>query len=426
MEEKSHSGMDRQIETQRWTTGRKILLAAVVLVPLILWAVYAKMMVRSTDVGIDQLKFAKVERGLFKDVIPLRATVEPIKTVFIDAVQGGSVAEVLVEEGSRVNVGDVLLKLNNVNFQLQVSSQEALISEQLNTNSSVRLQLDQNLLTLEQRLNDINYAITKLERQLERNKVLYTNKMVSPSAMDVLQDELDYQVRQKKLIETTIEREKQVRTPKIAQLAESDARLKADAKIIHQTLDSLLVRSPIKGLLTSLKAEIGQIIPVGHRVGQVDNVDSFKLKAEIDEFYISRIAVGQKAQFNLDGADYSIVIDRVYPQVTGGKFNVSLAFVGKAPASARPGLRISTQLELGASVNSLLLQKGSFFQDTGGRWVFVVDGQSKKAERREIQVGRSNADYIEIKSGLKEGDNVITSSYANFLTANEVTINTNK
>ena len=201
MEEKSHSGMDRQIETQRWTTGRKILLAAVVLVPLILWAVYAKMMVRSTDVGIDQLKFAKVERGLFKDVIPLRATVEPIKTVFIDAVQGGSVAEVLVEEGSRVNVGDVLLKLNNVNFQLQVSSQEALISEQLNTNSSVRLQLDQNLLTLEQRLNDINYAITKLERQLERNKVLYTNKMVSPSAMDVLQDELDYQVRQKKLIE---------------------------------------------------------------------------------------------------------------------------------------------------------------------------------------------------------------------------------
>ena len=423
MDMKIHAGMDREIGTKRWT-GRRIAMLSVAgtaLLALVAGA-YTASSGRSSQVGINQLQLAKVERGLFKDLIPLRATVEPIKTVFVDAVQGGSVAERLVEEGNRVDVGDVLLRLNNVTFRLQVSQQEAQIAEQLNMNSSVRLQLDQNLLALNQRLNDINYSITKLEHQLERTKLLYDNKMVSTSAMETLTDEVSYQVRQRKLLETAIADEKRVRAPKMAQLADSEARLKSDAKIIAATLDSLLVRSPIKGLLTSFKAEIGQIIPIGQRIGQVDNVDAFKLKAEIDEFYISRVEVGQKAQFNLDGEDHTMVIDKVYPQVTAGKFIVSLAFVGKVPPSARPGLRISTQLELGASTNSLLLKRGSAFQDTGGRWVFVTDAKAEKAERREIQSGRSNADVIEIKGGLKEGENVIVSSYANYLTAQEVVI----
>jgi HlyD family secretion protein len=423
MDMKLHAGMDREIGTRRWSK-RKIAglaLAAVALLSLAA-AAYTASAGRGAQVGIDQLQMAKVEHGLFKDLIPLRATVEPIKTVFVDAVQGGSVAEVLVEEGNRVNVGDVLLKLNNVTFRLQVSQQEAQIAEQLNMNSSVRLQLDQNLLAMKQRLNDINYAITKLEHQIDRTKLLYDNKMVSPSAMETLNDEMRYQLRQRSLLEAAIDDEKRLRAPKMAQLAESEVRLKADAKIIGNTLDSLLVRSPIKGLLTSFKAEIGQIIPIGQRIGQVDNVEAFKLKAEIDEFYIARVELGQKAQFNLDGADHTMVIDKVYPQVTAGKFIVSLAFVGKVPPSARPGLRIATQLELGASTNSLLLKRGAAFQDTGGRWVFVTDGKAGKALRREIQSGRSNADVIEIKGGLKEGENVIVSTYANYLTAQEVVI----
>jgi HlyD family secretion protein len=422
MDMKLH-GMDREIGAKRWTKRRIAVaaLAAVALLSLV-GAAYTSSLGRSSQLGIDQLQMAKVERGLFKDLIPLRATVEPIKTVFVDAVQGGSVAEVLVEEGNRVEAGDVLLKLSNVTFRLQVSQQEAQIAEQLNMNSSVRLQLDQNLLALKQRLNDVNYAITKLEHQIGRTKVLFDNKMVSPSAMENLSDEVSHHMRQRKLLETAIDDEKRVRAPKMAQLAESETRLKADAKIIANTLDSLLVRSPIKGLLTSFKAEIGQIIPIGQRIGQVDNVESFKLKAEIDEFYIARVEVGQKAQFTLDGADHTMIIDKVYPQVTSGKFIVSLAFVGKVPPSARPGLRISTQLELGASTNSLLLKRGAAFQDTGGRWVFVTDAKAHKAVRREVQSGRSNADVIEIKGGLKEGENVIVSTYANYLTAQEVVI----
>lgn len=415
--------MDREIVRKRWP-AKKIAGVGIggIAMATLFAAAYSATSTRSTEVDLTQVDLAKVERGVFKDLIPLRATVEPIKTVFVDAVQGGSVAEILVEEGNRVKAGDVLLKLNNVSFQLQVSQQEAQIAEQLSTNSSVRLQLDQVLLNLKQGLNNANFAITKLENQAKRTRTLYEQKMVSPIAMDNINDELAFQQRQRAMYEAAIADEKAVRGPKMTQLADSEARLKADARTIHATLDSLLVRSPINGLLTSFKAEVGQIIPIGQRIGQVDNVESFKLKAEIDEFYISRVEAGQKAQFTLDGAEHAMVIDKVYPQVTGGKFTVSLAFVGKTPPSARPGLRISTQLELGSSQNSLLVKRGPAFQDTGGQWVFVTDGKAKTAQRRQVQSGRSNAELVEIKGGLKEGENVIVSSYANFLNAQEVVI----
>ena len=424
MDTKTYASMDRQIASRPWPV-KNIAAAGICGIALatLFAAAYSATSTRSTALRSDQVELAKVERGVFQDLIPLRATVEPVKTVFVDAVQGGSVAEKLVEEGNRVKAGDVLLKLNNVTFQLQVSQQEAQIAEQLNTGSSVRLQLDQVLLTLKQRLNDIDFAIVKLENQAKRTRSLYEQKMVSPIAMDNINDELTYQVRQRALLVAAIAEEKIVRAPKMLQLAESEARLKADAKTIHHTLDSLLVRSPINGLLTSFKAEVGQIIPPGQRIGQVDNVESFKLKAEIDEFYISRIEAGQKAQFTLDGAEYTMVIDKVYPQVTAGKFLVSLAFIGKVPPSARPGLRISTQLALGASTNSLLLKRGPAFQDTGGQWVFVTDDKAGTAQRRQVQSGRSNAEVIEIKGGLKEGESVIVSSYANFMQAQQVVIN---
>jgi len=415
--------MDRQIERKRWPARRIAMVrgGAVLLVSLFA-ASYSATATHSAQVQLEQIQLAKVERGMFRDLIPIRATVEPVKTVFVDAVQGGSVDEVLVEEGNSVKAGDVLVRLKNVAFQLQVSSQEAQIAEQLNTNSSVRLQLDQNLLNMKQKLNDTIYAITKLEHSIERTRTLYDHKMVSSNAMEVQVDELNYQIGQRKLLEKAIADEKVIREPKMAQLAESESRLKSDARIISNTLDSLLVRSPITGLLTSFKAEVGQIITSGQRIGQVDNVDAFRLKAEIDEFYISRVEVGQKAQYSLDGQEHTMVIDKVYPQVTAGKFIVSLAFVGKLPPSARPGLRIPGQLELGASTNSLLLKRGSAFQDTGGQWVFVTDAQANKAVRREIQSGRSNAEVIEIKGGLKEGERVLVSSYANFMNAQEVVI----
>ncbi|MGV7211558.1 efflux RND transporter periplasmic adaptor subunit [Oxalobacteraceae bacterium A2-2] len=415
--------MDRQIERKRWPARRIAVVAvgAALLVSLFA-ASYTASSAHSAQVQLDQVQLAKVERGMFRDLIPVRATVEPVKTVFVDAVQGGSVAEVLVEEGNSVKAGDVLLRLKNVAFQLQVSSQEAQIAEQLNTNSSVRLQLDQNLLNMKQKLNDTNYSITKLEHSIERTRALFDHKMVSSNAMEVLVDELNYQVGQRKLLEKAIADEKAIREPKMAQLAESESRLRSDARIISNTLDSLLVRSPITGLLTQFKAEVGQIITSGQRIGQVDNVDAFRLKAEIDEFYISRVEAGQKAVYSLEGREHTMVIDRVYPQVTGGKFIVSLAFAGPVPPSVRPGLRIPAQLELGASTNSLLLKRGSAFQDTGGQWVFVTDAQAGKAVRREIQSGRSNADVIEIKGGLKEGERVLISSYANFMNAQEVHI----
>jgi len=416
-------GMDRAIEKKTWSLKRIFTYAAIALAVVAMgWVATSIDGKRSFRVDRDRVTLASVEQGVFRDVIPVRATVEPLRTVYIDAVQGGTIEEIYVEEGAMVKAGQPLLKFINTAFQLNVFSQEARISEQLDINSNTRLSLDQNRLNLKRQLNDIEYAITRLERRIRRLAKLRENELVSEDDMDSLKDELDYQVKQRAITLENIEREEAIRSTKIKQLKESEERLTEHLKVVRRSLADLEVRAPISGLLSSLDAEVGESKVGGSRLGKVDKVDSYKLTAKIDEFYISRVEVGQQANFNLAGNRYLASVDKVYPEVRAGRFEIDLFFSGKSPQAIRRGLTIQTQLQLGADKPSLLIRNGGFYQDSGGNWVFVLEDDGI-ARRRDVTLGRSNSENIEVLSGLSQGERVIVSSYASYREIEEIILN---
>lgn len=414
--------MDRVIENRKrpvWT----FLSLSVFGLLLLLALVYAffKGGVSSVSVSKDAIQTAEVEYGVFEDAIPLRVMFEPDKTIFIDTVQGGSVVEMFVEEGAMVEAGETLMRLDNVNFKLQVASQEALIAEQLNTNSSVRLQLDQNRFELQRSLNEVEYTIVRLERQLLRHESLAREELVAYRIVDELKDELKYQTSQRELLKENIASEEKIRVLKLRQLEESTDRLEEHSRNIRETLEALWVRSPMKGQLTSFPRDIGEILPEGSRVGQIDSVDRFKLEAQVDEFYVGRVEVGQEAKFELGGKSYVVKVDKVFPQVVSGKFIINLFFTeNMLPPEARPGLRVSAELMLANTAPGLIVKNGNFVQSTAGKWAFVLSSDGSKAIKRNIEIGRVGINAVEIKSGLREGEDIIISDYDEWKNIDEV------
>lgn len=377
---------------------------------------------KSMKVEYDDLRLSEVKFDTFKNVIPIRVKFEPSETVFIDAVQGGTVEEIQMQEGDETESGNVLIKLSNVNFELQVFAQEATISEQLDINSTIRLQLDQNQFSLQSQLNEIDYSIKRLQREIRRKEKLVDGNYIAADHIDALKEELTYQLEREKLIKENIDREEKIRKVKISQLSETADRLQKHLNTVKNSLDNLVVKAPIDGLLTALNVEIGQIIPSGYRIGQIDNVENPTLEAEIDEYYISQVKRGQLSVFEFSGQTYKARIDRIFPQVKDGKFTVNLAFEGDIPSDAKPGLSTSAELELGASEQSLIVDKSGFYQYTAGRWVFVLNDRKTRAYKTLIQPGRTNSSHLEILGELKQGDVIITSNYANLLEAEELII----
>jgi HlyD family secretion protein len=372
----------------------------------------------STSFTLDgqRIRTSAVTNGMFEDFIPLRASVEPERTVYLDAIEGGRVEAILVEEGVLVEEGLPLIELSNTSLQLDVIAREAEVSEQLNNLRNTQLAIEQNKLKLKSDLIEIDYQIVRLSRLVTRYDELQGNQFISKNEYEDAADELEYWGNRRKVTQESQAQDEIVRLAQIEQLEGSVQQLEKNLILARGNLDNLLIRAPRAGHLTSLNAEIGESKSRGERLGQIDDVDRFKATALINEFYLNRVRIGLKAQLEVSGRQYDLEISKVYPEVQASQFEVDLRFTADTPADIRRGQTLQLRLVLGDTADrALVLGNGPFFNDTGGGWVFVLDAEGKVATRREVQLGRRNTNSIEVLAGLVPGDEVIISSYANFI-----------
>ncbi len=406
--------MDRKIEKKFWTPKKiAYILGGVAVAAGIIYQIGFADHRSTMNVEKDRLSIATVSTGEFTDYILVSGQIEPAQTFFLDAVEGGMVAEVIRESGALVNKGDTILTLTNSNLQLDVMSRETMLYEQINNLRQTRLFLDQNDLNQQGQLAEIDYQISLLEPQYKRFKELHEKKLVSDREFEEVKEQYEYNVKRKQLTYRSYRSDSLARSYQLQQLRQSEGRMNASLNGVGQILNNLVIKAPIAGQLAMEQIEIGQAINPGSRYGQIDILDEFKVRVPIDELYLPRIGQGLRGKFTLSGVDHELEIMKIYPTITNGRFEVDMKFTGESPKGIRRGQSVRIRLELGDSEQSLLLPTGGFFKDTGGNWVFVLNAAGN-AEKRNIRLGRKNPEFYEILEGLIEGEKVIVSGYENF------------
>ncbi len=414
--------MDQVIEKDR----TKPLMIGGSIVAIVALGLYAWSTVdTSTSFTLDgqRIRIAEVTHGVYEDFIPLRAAVKPENTIYLDAIEGGRVEKVFVEEGAMVEKDQPLLELSNTAMQLDVIAREAEVSEQLNNLRNTQLAIEQNRLKLKSDLIEIDYQIVRLNRLVNRYNELEGKQFISKTDYENSQDELTYWKQRRSVTRESQAQDEKIRLAQIEQLNSSVSHLEKNLTLTRSNLDSLLVRAPRAGHLTSLNADIGASKGRGQRLGQIDDVDRFKAVALVNEFYLNRVRVGQQALLETGGQEYRLEISKIYPEVQSSQFEVDLKFVGTSPPDIRRGQTLQLRLVLGdITEQAVLLPNGPFYNDTGGAWVFVMHADGRSARKRTVQLGRRNPTLIEVESGLQPGDRVIVSSYSNFIEVDRLAI----
>ncbi len=412
----SGSGMDRTIAGNKSLPIAKYLISALAIVVL----VYFYLNLNSSTQGqaltveTDRIVISSVDQGVFEDFIPIRGRITPAKTLYLDAIEGGRVERILVEDGAELKAGDLIVELSNASLQLNVLGNEARVAEQLNNMRTIELSLEQNRLQHKSNIIDINHQIKILQRQLDREQELVTQGAVQQSQLDDTRDTLQWY---KNRLEITLESQAsdtRMQEEQLKFLKQTSERLESNLAISRQNLDNMNVRAPVAGKLSGFNIEVGQSIGRGERLGQIDTPNDFKLTAFIDEYYLGRVDIGQTASFEHDNQEYQLAISKIYPQVSNGQFEIDLKFAAAQPENIRRGQTKQTKLTLGDSAPALLIPNGAFFQDTGGNWIFVVNSDSSEAVRRNVRLGRRNNRFIEVLEGLEKGEQVITSPYSSY------------
>lgn len=418
-----NSPMDRPIAKKRVPVGATT--AAVVLVLLIgaAWFGFMSPAGRSLTVADNRLMVSPVVAGIFEDTIPVRARVAPLKTVFLDAVQGGRVEEVLVEDGAAVVAGQAIVRLSNSDLQLSVMSTESRVMEQLNSMRDQELRLEQNRLSHKRTLVEVDYQIRRLEREISRREELLAKGHAAQSNYDDLVDELTYYRERRVVTLESQSSDERLMANQMAFFRDNTAVMEENLTHARRSLEELNVRAPVAGRISGFNMEIGQNVSRGMRLGQIDNANEFKLVANIDEFYLGRVDIDQVVEFERGGRTHRLRIAKIYPNVEKGQFEVDIKFVAEAPDDLRRGQTIQSKLTLGDAGEALLIPNGSFFQDTGGQWIFVVSPDGNSAAKRTVKLGRRNTNFIEVLDGLQQGEQVITSPYSAFRDMDRLVMN---
>ena len=415
------SSMDKRIERKLVTPQRiAVAVGAVLLVAVTIYAYVHYGLTRTLTVGSERLTVSKVSYGTFREYIPVTGNVVPRTTIYLDAISGGQVTEVHTEEGAMVKAGEPIVTFKNTDLQLRVITTESQASEQLAQLANVRLQYDNTHLNNLRNITEVEYQIDRLERDLKRKRPLLATGGTTQGAIDDLEAELTRDRANLVTANEALRIDEEFRKTQIETTSTAESAIRKNLEITRENLDNLVIIAPITGQLTLLEANVGESKASGQRIGQVDEVGAFKVNAFIDEFYISRVAIGQTATVEIDGKSYELTVSKVYPEVTNRQFEVDLLFAGTPPAAIRRGQTVRMRLEIGQPADTLVLANGAFFDDTGGQWVFVVDPSGDFAERRPVRFGRRNPEGVEVLGGLKQGEEVITSSYESFMTFDRI------
>ncbi|MEP0202193.1 MAG: efflux RND transporter periplasmic adaptor subunit [Halioglobus sp.] len=408
------ASMDRVIEKKR--SPAKIAGLALAIVAVVVLVAYwvTSPGGRSLSIANDRVMLSPVQTGIFEDTIPVRARVAPLKTVFLDAIQGGRVEEILIEDGTEVEVGQPIARLSNSDLQLSVMNTESRVMEQLNSMRDQELRLEQNRLSHKRTLVDVDYEIRRLGREIERQEGLLDKGLSAQSNFDNLIDELEYNRSRRTVTLESQASDERLMANQLAFFKDNTEVMEANLRFARQSLEELNVKAPVTGKLSGFDMEVGQNVPRGTRIGQIDNADEFKLTANIDEFYLGRIDIDQQVTFEQDGEEFSLRVAKIYPNVESGQFEIDMQFLQEPPRGLRRGQTIQAKLTLGDASEALLIPNGTFFQDTGGKWIFVASPDGSSAIKRTVQLGRRNTRFIEVLDGLQAGETVITSPYSGF------------
>lgn len=361
-----------------------------------------------------KLSITEVTQGKFDDFITINGNVAPISTIYMDAYEGGRVSEKLIEEGAMVKKGDIILKLENMNLYEQILASESNLALKQNDLRSTKLTFDSRQVEGKKSLATAEYELQRKKRNFKQNKELYNEELISKEEYLISKEDYELSKKQYEIIKLQTEQDKKLRSTSLTGLDTDLDRMKKTLTMVYQRLDHLNVRAPADGQLGFLDAEIGQSISKGQRIGQINVLTNYKIEATIDEHYIDRVKRDLTAILERNDTQYQLRLRKVYPEVRNGKFKVDFVFTTDKPKTIRTGQTYNIKLQLGASSDALLLPRGSFFQSTGGQWVFVVDTSNEVAWKRFIKIGKQNSKYYQILEGLQVGEKVITSSYTNF------------
>ncbi len=407
--------MDKQIKKKTWTVKRIATYGGIAIFVIFVGYQFIFADRRSKlKIEQDKITIAEVKRGEFKEYIPQTGTVEPARTVYLDAVEGGTIKRVVAQSGAMVKAGDVILELSNLNLELSVLSNEAQLNESINRVRETRLGITQNDLQQRQTLALIESQLKVLEPQYQRQKQLYEKKLISKQEFEKTEADYRYNLQNKAITYEVYRNDSSDRSRQIKQLNFSEAKMSQNLEGVGKLLESLEIRAPIDGQLQRPQLDPGQNITTGFRLGWIDVVGEYKVKVPIDELYLPRITTGLRATTTFNNKDYELEITYKYPGAINGRFEVDMNFIGEPPPGIIRGLSLRLRIELGQSSEELLLPVGGFYKDTGGNWVFVVE-DGNRAVKRDIKLGRKmGSEYFEVLEGLKPGDKVITSSYENF------------
>ncbi len=429
MDAATSAGMDRTVAHSRWSPAYWPIaakLGAAALVALVAILIGIRLIAGSGEktlrVPKAQLTVATVEQGIFHDLIPLRAQVEPRETLLVDAIDGGRVDRVLVEPGDRVQQGQALIELSNTNLALSVIQQESQLNQAMSQLQQNEIALEQNDLANNRALAEIEYNLVKLERSAARREALVAGGATSREDRDDVVDQLAYYRRLHPIQETSSKRQSDLRDRLLPDIQRQLLNLRANLDVVEGKLAGLIIRAPVTGVVTAIDLKVGELRNPGERLAEVTPESGMKLSADIDEYYLARVHSGQSATVDVDGMQLNATVHRVSPQVKNGQFSIDLDFAGKSPANLVAGETAQGRLQLGGDSQARILPVGAFVDRTGGDWVFVLAKDGKTAQRTRIRVGRRTSEQLEVLSGLAAGAQVITSDYTGLDRADRIVL----
>ncbi len=411
--------MDKTIEQKRWTLKKVLLYFGTPLLILLLIAFAISSRESSFKVNPSKLSYGEVTYGNFQDMVSFQGAVEPIKTIQLDATEGGIVEEIYVEDGTMVKENQALLKLSNTTLKLDFMNRETQIIEQINNLRSTRISLDQNKRQVQEQLVDLNYNLKEQKRQYQLDSSLFKDSVISTSEYLASKALYNYQKEKKELLNDRLNTDEAYRQSQLARIDTSVNMMERNLRAIRKNLDNLILKAPISGQLNSFDHEIGQTKNKGQSLGRIDRLNGYLLSARVDQYYLNRIKQGQQAKASFASKKYLMQVHKIFPTVINSQFEVHLTFKDSLlPSNIRRGQNVQVRLELSATKKALLVPRGSFSQSNGGQFVYVVDGDF--AYKRSVKLGSQNPEYIEIQDGLTAGEKIIISSYNAFGEAEKI------
>lgn len=408
--------MDSPIPQPRWRRrgARRIAITIATVALVAATAAFLGKPARTLRVEANGVSLAKVERGVFRDIIPLRGKIVALETVYLAAIEGGRVEHVFAQPGDAVVSGQPVVRLSNTALELEVLDRQARLIESVTQLQTYQTQLEQNRLDNQKALEQIDYQILRLERTVGRQRELASQGLIAKDLSDAASDELAYQKALRPLQAKGNRDQEELRRRQDPQIRSQIEKLQKDMEVTARKLDNLVVRAPIDGRMTAIDLKVGENFAQGQRLGEITKDSGYKIVASIDEYYLARVKADQQAWVDVGGARVPLRVRRVHPQVAGGVFDVELQFADEPPPELRPGQAVQGTLTLGADSRAVVLATGPFLEASGGSWAFVLTDGGRTAERRMIKVARRSAEQLEIAAGLDPGETVVISDYSSY------------